>query len=392
MVLNRHAGSSLPIHVGEAPPATHGAGAPPREYLEALSALPRLDQQGDGMKSFLGLMLYILTSVYPIVLVDEPEAFLHPPQARLLGRMLGDEKSRETQVFLATHDSDVLRGLLDSSAEDVTIVRLVREGDVNRTAQLDPEKVKDLWKDPLLRYSNILDGLFHEAVVLCEGDADCRFYASVLDAAEAGEGVVKTPDLLFTHCGGKARMPTVVKALRAVSVPVRVVADFDVLREKQPLKRIVESLGGDWSRIEGDWQVVKSALDSQTRAPSTGYVKEELVKVLNGVETSTLHKEDAERIRQLVKPDSGWDRTKRAGKSAVPPGDAMARLGTLTEALRAIGLFVVEVGELEGFVPEVGGHGPAWVNEVHERGLHSDESASAAAWEFVRAIAGSTGS
>ncbi len=69
-------------------------------------------------------------------------------------------------------------------------------------------------------------------------------------------------------------MPTVVKALRAVSAPVRVVADFDVLREKQPLKRIVESLGGEWSRIEGDWSVVENALDAQTKAPSTGYVRE----------------------------------------------------------------------------------------------------------------------
>lgn len=387
LVLNRHAGSMLSIHVGEAPPATHGVGAPPREYLEALSALPRLDQQGDGMKSFLGLMTYILTATYPLVLVDEPEAFLHPPQAQLLGRMLGDEKSPDAQVFLATHDSDVLKGILDSSAEDVTIVRLVREGDVNRTSQLDPEKVEELWKDPLLRYSNILDGLFHEAVVLCEGDADCRFYASVLDALGASEAETKVPDLLFTHCGGKARMPTVIEALRAVSVPVRVVADFDVLREKQPLKKIVESLGGEWSSVEGDWSAVKAALDSQTRAPSIGYVKEELTKLLDDVATPTLRKEDAEKVRQLVKPDSGWDRTKRAGKAAVPPGDATSRLGTLLEALRAIGLFVVEVGELEGFVPEVGGHGPAWVNEVHERGLHTDESATKAARAFVGSLA-----
>jgi hypothetical protein len=35
-------------------------------------------------------------------------------------------------------------------------------------------------------------------------------------------------------------------------------------------------------------------------------------------------------------------------------------------------LLVVPVGELERFVPSVGGHGPAWVSEVHRQGLHDD--------------------
>jgi predicted ATPase len=68
------------------------------------------------MKSFLGLLLNILVSSYLFVFVDESEAFLHPPQARLLGRMLGEDKGAHNQVFIATHDSDVLTGLLDSSA------------------------------------------------------------------------------------------------------------------------------------------------------------------------------------------------------------------------------------------------------------------------------------
>lgn len=170
LTLNRHAGASIYLHVGEAPAVQHGVSAPPREYLEALAQMPRLDQQGDGMRSFMGLLLNITASAYPIILVDEPEAFLHPPQARLIGKMLGDQKDPDAQVLVATHDSDVLRGLLDSSVRELTVVRLVRDGDVNRVSQLEREKVKELWNDPLLRYSNVLDGLFHDAVILCEAD------------------------------------------------------------------------------------------------------------------------------------------------------------------------------------------------------------------------------
>ena len=373
LTLNRFSGSMVYLHVGKTSPETVAAPLS-SEYMDALKDLPRLDEQGDGMKSFMGLLLNLTASTYPFVIVDEPEAFLHPPQARLLGRMLGDEKSSEAQVFVATHDSDVLRGLLDSSASNLTVVRLVRDGEVNRASQLESDKVSELWKDPLLRYSNVLDGLFHDGVILCEGDADCRFYQSVLDADEQGEDESRRPDLLWTHCGGKARMPTIISALVAVEVPVRVIADFDVFREEQPLRRIVEDLGGNWSAVQGDWTVVKSALDSDSKAPSTGYVREKVEQVLSEVETPTLSKEDSTNIRQLVRPDSGWDRAKRGGKAEVPQGDASARVESLLDTLRSLGLFVVEVGELERFAPAVPRHGPAWVSAVHEQGLHADGS------------------
>jgi hypothetical protein len=389
LVLNRHAGSMIHLHVGEAPPATHGVGAPPREYLQALSKLPRLDEQGDGMKSMMGLLLNITASTYMFVLVDEPEAFLHPPQARLIGRMLAEQKGPDAQVFIATHDSDALKGLLDSSSSQLTVVRLVRDGDVNRTSQLEPENLRQLWRDPLLRYSNVLDGLFHDGVVLCEADADCRFYQAILDVLTAGEPEARLPDLLFTHCGGKDRMPTVVGALRAVNVPVRVVADFDVLRERQPLASIVARLGGDWTSVEDDWRVLKSALDSSTRRVSTDYLKEQMQDRLDSITTPSATDEDERRIKALLRERSGgWADAKEYEARGVPAGDASDRLERLLPYLREIGLFVVPEGELEGFARGVPGHGPTWVNGVLEQNLHANGSL-AEAQSFITALVSS---
>ena len=388
LTLNRYAGSKVYLHVGEAPQAPNAGGAPPREYLEALSKLPRLDEQGDGMKSFMGLLLNIAANAYPIVLVDEPEAFLHPPQARLIGRTLGDQKGPDSQVLVATHDSDVLRGLLDSSVRDLTVVRLVRDGSINHASQLEPDKVRGMWKDPLLRYSNVLDGLFHDGVVLCEGDADCRFYQAVLDVLMTGETESRSPDLLFTHCGGKARMPMVIDALRAVEVPVRAVVDFDILKDAQSLRRIVESLSGDWAVVEPDWRVLKSALDSSTRKVSTSYLREQMHELLNGIETTTPTDEDEQRFRALLKERSGgWANAKRYGVRGVPAGDAADRLEKLLTYLRKVGLFVVPEGELEGFARAVPGKGPRWVNGVLEQGLHANGSLTEAQ-DFVGALAG----
>lgn len=173
--------------------------------------------------------------------------------------------------------------------------------------------------------------------------------------------------------------------MRAVDVPVRVIADFDVLREEQPLRQIVENLGGDWTTVQGDWAVVRAALNSDAKAPSTAYVQEQVAKTLTAIETPTLRKEDSEKIRQLVRSGSGWDRVKRGGKTEVPQGDASARVTKLLATLRDVGLFVVEVGELERFAPAVPGHGPAWVSAVHEQGLHADGSLTQAR-AFVEAV------
>ena len=326
------------------------------------------------MRSFLGVILNLVVANYFLILLDEPEAFLHPPQAHLLGRMLGELKSPGSQLFNATHDSDVLQGLLDSPAQEVTVARLVREGDINWTAQVNSADVKELWRDPLLRYSNVLDGLFHQAVVLCEADADCRFYASMLDVMLAEQDAARRPELLWTHSGGKHRMPVVIRALRAVRVPVVAVADFDVLREERPLRDIVDSLEGDWAAIEPPWRLVKAAMDSESKPLDGNYVRQEMAKRLETIPDGPLGREEQDRIRALTRSDSAWDRAKRAGIEAVPHGDARESAEGLMDSLRQLGLFVVEVGELEGFVPSVGQHGTAWVAEVHERDLHkSDE-------------------
>lgn len=383
--LNRYAGSHVYLHSGPSPEGLE-LGVPSKEYLAAVSRVPRLQDQGDGMRSFLGVILNLVVANYFWILLDEPEAFLHPPQAHLLGRLLGELKSPSAQLFIATHNSDVLRGLLDSPAAATTVVRLVRDGDVNRTSQVDPAAVGELWRDPLLRYSNVLDGLFHQAVIICEADADCRFYASVLDVLLAEKDAARRPELLWTHSGGKHRMPVVVKALRAVRVPVIAITDFDVLRDEQPLRNLVTELGGDWTHIEALWRPVQASLDSESRPLEGNYVRQELEKRATAIPDGPLSRDDQDAIRALTKVDSAWDRAKRTGIEAVPHGEARGRAEQLLVELRALGIFVVEVGELEGFAPAVGQKGTAWVAEVHERGLHRSEDIGKAR-QFVKDVA-----
>ena len=147
---------------------------------------------------------------------------------------------------------------------------------------LDSTKVQELWNDPLLRYSNLLDALFHDVTLLVESDSDCQFYAAILDVVqmELPDGI-ELPDIFFTHCGGKARMPMVIRALRAAGIPVRAVADFDVLREIGVFKGLVDALDGKWTEIERDYKLIKDALDSQPVGPLRSEVVSQLDAILS---------------------------------------------------------------------------------------------------------------
>lgn len=59
-----------------------------KERRDALASLPKTEEQGDGVRAFCGVVAAAATTDRSIILIDEPEAFLHPPQALLMGKAL----------------------------------------------------------------------------------------------------------------------------------------------------------------------------------------------------------------------------------------------------------------------------------------------------------------
>ena len=79
LTLSQALGINFDLYIGEL--GIEPTLRPTREYVEALSQMSTLAAQGDGIRSFMGLMLALVTAKFPLITVDEPEAFLHPPGA-----------------------------------------------------------------------------------------------------------------------------------------------------------------------------------------------------------------------------------------------------------------------------------------------------------------------
>lgn len=370
----RAGGSSFPLFVGDRPTLKAGQDELSHEFVRDLqSTNVLLETQGDGMRSFASILLHVLlANTLSVQLLDEPEAFLHPPQARLLGRYIAGNRRNKSQLFIATHSSDILDGLIEGGSNKVRIVRLRRDDTVNRVRELDKDCTKALSNDTLIRYSRVFEGIFFDHVIVCEADADCLFYQSVLNLPSISGD--RRPDVLFVHTAGKHRMAKLARTLRALDVPVSIIADIDILNEENTFKQLVESVEGDWSVIRPHWKAISDVVLAQRPQLNASQVAEMINRELadvGGSDEFPSVKEAA--IKRIFKTVSPWTALKQSGRRAIPGGEPTKQFDQLNSLCAAIGLWIVPVGEVEGFCRSIGSHGPGFVEKViEEKDLETD--------------------
>ena len=67
-------------------------------------AAKHINEFSDGVQAFTGLVMTVIAGEERIMLVDEPEAFLHPSLANLLGKKLSTVMSnRSGNLLVSTH-------------------------------------------------------------------------------------------------------------------------------------------------------------------------------------------------------------------------------------------------------------------------------------------------
>lgn len=358
LAINYRGGMHIPIHVGESPDRAKFPDRAAKAYADEVKKFPALHLQGDGMRSYAGILFQAIVSARDVICIDEPEAFLHPPQARKLGHTLSTEA--RGQLLVATHDSDILRGFLEGQKGKVRILRIRREGNINWVYEASPDAIKRLWETPILRFSGALDAIFHDQAILCEDDSDCRLFSSVADHMQDTQQQT-WPDTAYVPTGGKAGIPLAAEILRAVGVPVKVVLDFDAISDGTFLKKLVTAAGGDWASAEIHWRRVAAAVNEGT-PPNEATIKVQIQGLLNSVSADKLPKKQD--IEDAYKSKSPWADIKKHGLSGVPNGQARQECESLVDLLQKIGIYLVPSGEIESFCPTQGGHGPKFVTAV----------------------------
>lgn len=353
-----------------------------REARCLLESLENLNDQGDGIRSAVAILASLITTTHSLYLIDEPETFLHPPQARILGRNIVD-LSQNKQCFISTHNIDLLRGMLEKNYARIKIIKINRTDNVNEFYVLDNDSIKVVSDDKNLKYSNILNGLFYNTVVLCENESDCKFYSALLEKIDND----CYQNTLFCAVGGKDQFKIIIPLLNKLKINFLVIADLDLINNRDKLKDLINSIEtnkyNQISSIHNDFlNLFESKTDDQVKKQSE--IKEEILSFIT--DTHYMSDETASKIRQVLKNISHLKLLKNCGKSCLPAGECVQKYNQIINFLNKSNIFVVEYGEIERFITEIDGHGSLWVEEVFKKYPTLDEPEYSNAKDFIKKV------
>lgn len=357
-------------------------GADAREARCLLETLENLNEQGDGIRSAVAILSSLITTTHSLYLIDEPETFLHPPQARILGKNIVD-LSQNKQCFISTHNIDLLRGMLEKDSSRIKIVKINRNDNYNEFHVLDNESIKFISNDKNLKYSNILNGLFYKKVVLCENESDCKFYSALLEKLDSDI----YQDTLFCAVGGKDQFKIIIPLLNKLKIDFLVIADLDLINNRDKLRDLINAIESNkynlLASIHNDFlNLFEEGVDNQVKKQSV--IKAEILELIT--DDTYMSDETASKIRNVLKSISHLKLLKNCGKSCLPAGECVQKYNQIINFLNESNIFVVECGEIERFITEIEGHGSSWVEEIFKNYPTLDEPEYNIAKEFIKKV------
>lgn len=224
---------------GEYRASKHGTPMPPEASL--------LSNEGDGIKAFFAVAMMLFANKKPVCLIDEPESYLHPPQAFELGKLIAQTPIEEgQQLFVSTHSVQILKGIIEGSRDcnDVSIIRLDRKNGATVANMVLPDTLNEIMKDPVARSGKYFDGIFANQAILVESEADELAYAAMLAKCDIAA------DALLINTHGKHQFHKAAKFFNALGVDYKIIADLDLINDSCVVEKLAEALGFDASEVE----------------------------------------------------------------------------------------------------------------------------------------------
>lgn len=216
-----------------------------RPYLKNSDVGPDFDPEEMGLGTQSALVI-ALAEVYrqlvresAVMLIDEPELYLHPHACRHFYSILKALSEGDVQVIYTTHSS----AFLDVS--DYQSIYLVR-----KTA--DSTEVFPGWRVQLTSTDDLKlitrfdmatnEVFFAKAVLLVEGPED---KIAAVKAFELGGIDIDKQGISVVPCGGKHGMPFMAKVLTSLEIPTCALCDRDPGKPTEKVSEEIREIVGD---------------------------------------------------------------------------------------------------------------------------------------------------
>ncbi len=261
---------------------------------------------GDGLQIWLQLLFHLeRLRDYSIVLLDEPEVYLHADLQRRLVRIL---EASGKQTIAATHSAEVLG---ESNPKTAIIVDRRR----NRAVKIQrPEEISSLSEllgsQFNLRLARVLRA---RAVVFVEGnDFKMLRRMALLCGAKSlasEREMALIPMHGFSNWENVLPFQWLIKGLLEKSIPVFVIVDRDYRSEKE-MASVASKLRGEgvepiiWVRKELESYLLETPLISRISGAPSAWVEKNMAEVLESKKSLVSSRMIAERVRKKNKAES----------------------------------------------------------------------------------------
>lgn len=287
------------------------------------SSAQHISEFSDGVQAFVGLISAILSLDHRIMLIDEPEAFLHPTLAYMLGSNMAEiADERQASLVVATHSPAFLMATIMKTSR-VSVVRLTYNNRIATARELSSQELRLMMQDPLLRSTKTLEALFHNSVVITESDTDRAFYDEINNRLTVENRGIS--QCLFLNGQNKQTISRILSPLRKIGVPAAGVTDLDIINlDDTSWNNLISAIG--------------ASSDSYIISCERNKIVAEFMEPL--ISQNAMHK-------------GGVDKLNSTKSEAI----------TLLQKLEEYGLFVVPNGEIETWLSNLGvvGHGTDWL-------------------------------
>lgn len=285
----------------------------------------QLRNEGDGFRSYVTILLTVMGASKPILLVDEPEAYLHPTYAMELGKQLGTmlaESDALQNAFISTHSSYFLQGILDSAAAGLSLIRLKRNGGKSTFNILDKDKIETL-KNRSDYSPQYIDALFSKKAILVEAPRDAIIYSAICDK------ISEIDNPIFVSTNGKDAFKGVKEFYAASGLPCRCICDFDIINDHDKFKNLMKAFSVD--------------LEVRQRALNAADALKKIYRDL-AIQKTSNKKDIASLIKERYKKDVFID---------IPESLRQDCRNSLRDLFR-FGIYVLTTGELESLFEDSG--------------------------------------
>lgn len=305
-----------------------------------------LQEKGSGIQSAVVIGLYNYYTNYianlssSLLVVEEPEIYLHPQARRVISNRIDDFlQGDKNQVIITTHSTE----FISSAHENLNIIVTKKNdnGTTARNANFDDSKDKQI----LVKSQNA-EMFFADKVILVEGgdkyivESLSHYFGKVL-MTEIGSNWLNDLNISVISVGGKSEFSKYVKKLNQLEIPVFVLADFDFFL--RGLSEYITCL--DLKKfLAKDLNAIKSKL-SVNQIVFSKKVLEFITDFSNKI-SSEGFKVDEKEVRKSIKDNF------RAKKISHMPVESHTIIRNFLKLLKKYNVFILE-NELEDYYTDL---------------------------------------